>query len=231
MCDKGIVMPVLFSRLRVATVTFLAFGCVACAAPYQPSSWMANGYRYHDNTPLSSPAPSKPWLREAARPNLESMGDSTAAWQGAVYEVMGDLNSVIPQEFTQNLNLQARGSSNPNKQAFDFYLRQALLSRYFKVDDTQLAPHYTLVYDISSLQNKDILALAKQQFGADTLQGSLKDMYYLTLDVLDPQNRLLSRQATLAILPHEKQEYKRYPGFSAQPTQGLTLSDPDRFNP
>jgi hypothetical protein len=192
----------------------------ACSHEPFSTQWMPNGYHYQDNTPLSSPAPSRPWLKEAARPDMNKLADNTAAWQGAVYELINPLPQlVLPQAAL--VTLKARAPAYPADGAFDHFLRQGLMSYgYTLADAGQAGP--ILVYDAAPLTNKDIAALAEKKLGV-LPQGDRSGMYYLTLDVIGANGRLLGSQSTLAVLPNEKGEYDRWPGFSSQPVQGWSV--------
>lgn len=192
----------------------------ACSHEPFPTNWMPNGYHYQDNTPLSSPPPTRPWVKEAARPDMNKLADNTAAWQGAVYELINPLPQTLPPQ-SSILTLKTRAPAYPADGAYDHFLRQGLISYgYALADAGQAGP--VLVYDAAPLTNKDVAKLAQQKLGI-LPQGNRAGMYYLTLDVIGADGRLKSSQATLAVLPNEKGEYNRWPGFSTQPAQGWTL--------
>ncbi len=199
------------------------FVVTGCSYEPFPTQWMPNGYRYQDETPLSSPAPSRPWVKEAARPNLNKLADNTAAWQGAVYELINPLPGSGLSK-VQPLTLRTRAPTYPADGAFDHFLRQGLISYGYQLADAgQAGP--TVTYDSAPLSNPAIEKLAREKLGAEVIPaGDKNSIYYLTLDVVSARNRLLGSYATIAILPHEKAEYRRYPGFSNQPPQGWDVN-------
>ncbi len=96
---------------------------------------MPKGYTYQDNTPISSPAPSSPWYRVAAKNNTENISSGTAAWQGAVYELVDKMEPNLPKDGTplnissEKSNLMAGAKDN----ALDHYLRQAFIQRGYNL--------------------------------------------------------------------------------------------------
>ena len=191
-----------------------------------PTQYMPNGYRYNDDTPLSSPAPSRPWMSSAEHPNLEHLGDNTAAWQGAVYELISPLPAILPAATTP-LNLITTPPASPADASFDHYLRQGLLSYGYTVSPTPNPAGMTLVYNASPLSNPETLKTAQAKFGKEFIKkDNTKDQYYLTLDIQGAAGKAINSQSTIAILPYEKNEYMRWPGLSYQPTQGKPVSTP-----
>lgn len=96
---------------------------------------MGKGYRYQDNTPLSSPAPSSPWVKSAVIKDTEKMATSTAAWQGAVYELVAQLEPNLPKDGTP-LNLTSTGyglTVDVDNTTLDHYLRQSLIQRGYNL--------------------------------------------------------------------------------------------------
>lgn len=93
------------------------------------------GYRYQDSTPLSSPAPSSPWVKAAALNNTEKMSASTASWQGAVYELVAQMEPNLPKDGTP-LNLSYKDDGfrvDVNNATLDHYLRQSLIQRGYNL--------------------------------------------------------------------------------------------------
>lgn len=93
------------------------------------------GYRYQDETPLSSPAPSSPWVKAAVISDTEKMASSTAAWQGAVYELVAQMEPTLPKDGTP-INLTSKGAGltkNVNNATLDHYLRQSLIQRGYNL--------------------------------------------------------------------------------------------------
>ncbi len=96
---------------------------------------MGKGYRYQDSTPLSSPAPSSPWVRSAVIHDTEKMSASTAAWQGAVYELVAQIEPTLPKDGTP-INLTSKGAGltkDINNASLDHYLRQSLIQRGYNL--------------------------------------------------------------------------------------------------
>lgn len=71
---------------------------LAACDPVGTPGWMPNGYRFQDDTPLSSPAPSRPWVDEAAIHDTEKLASNTAAWQGAVFELVEKISPSLPTD-------------------------------------------------------------------------------------------------------------------------------------
>lgn len=205
----------------IASLTCLS----GCTWPFG-YNFIPDGYRYNDNTPLSSPAPSSPWYKDADHPNLDAMADNTAAWQGAVYELISPLPNLVPPGQAR-LVLKTRPPAYTADNAFDHYLRAGLISYGYTIANSADAGGVTLVYDAAPLEREDIRKLAKDRFGQEFLPGEkMKGQYYLTLQVVGPDKKLITDQATIAVLPYEKDEYNRWPGLTTQPTQGWRLDKP-----
>jgi len=117
-------IPVRFYALSVVISSlFLTTGCSSTQS-------MPNGYTYNDNTPLSSPAPSRPWSKNAVLNDTEAMGTNTAAWQGAVYELIDQLKAQLPKDGTPlNLSNVETGLDN----SLDHHLRQALIQKGYNL--------------------------------------------------------------------------------------------------
>lgn len=99
------------------------------------TQFMGKGYRYQDSTPLSSPAPSSPWIRAAVIGDTQKMAANTAAWQGAVYELVAQIEPTLPKDRTP-LNLTSEGSEltrNVDSATLDHYLRQSLIQRGYNL--------------------------------------------------------------------------------------------------
>jgi hypothetical protein len=102
----------------------------ACSTQFMPK-----GYKYQDDTPLSSPAPSSPWDKSAVISNTENISAQTAAWQGAVYELLEKLEPNLPKDGTP-LNLTAAGyglMKEEKDNSLDHYLRQVLLQKGYNL--------------------------------------------------------------------------------------------------
>lgn len=202
----------------IISVILAGVSLTACGS--LPTQWMPNGYRYHDDTPLSSPAPSRPWLKEAENPSLDHIGDNIAAWQGAVYELINPLPGIVPPS-RGPISLKSVPPYYAATTAFDHYMRQGLLSYGYTVNP---GPGGAVVMTLKALplDSDANIKIARDKLGKEfvTTADKAKDTYYLTLDATDAKGSVLSHQSTIAILPHEKKEYMRAPGLSYQPTQG-----------
>ena len=210
---------------RPLMMTLSALALTSCGAI--PTQYVPNGYTYHDSTPLSSPAPTRPWLDEAAHPNLDNIGDNTAAWQGAVYELINPLPNTITAA-NGPITLKPAGTVTPADQALDHYLRQGLISYGYVVNPTPDMPGTVLVYDAAPLSDPEYRKMAVAKFGKEFVKkDDMKGMYYLTLDVKSPDGKkTVASQASIGVFPHEKSEYMRWPGFANQPVQGKAASRP-----
>lgn len=210
---------------RTSIFGLAILGLASCAAV--PTQYMPNGYRYQNHdTPLSNPAPTRPWIKEAENTSLEKLGDNTAAWQGAVFELLSTLPSVLPPATTA-IVLKPLPPSGPTDQAFDHYLRQALIGYGYTINPVEDGQSAAIGYNASPLSNASTLKAAQEKFGKDFVRkDDTENMYYLTIEVLTASGKLLTRQGSIAILPHEKDEYKRWPGLAYTPTQGRAYDRP-----
>lgn len=227
-------------------------GLAACA-PQGPNQWMPRGYTYHDDTPLSSPAPSSPWLKEAELKNTDHMSANHAAWQGAVYEIADQMDGML----RDHINLGATAifiAADPpvtnHDQAFDYYLRQALIQKGYKL--SPLADDHTLTIKINVAAMTDASTREEaQKFAAFQYQKNtkLQGLYLLSAALYDvtakPQTEqktepqanlqtsgpLITTARSVAALPYEKNEYMRLPGASTQPVRGLSAQPKIRDNP
>lgn len=204
---------------RGSVLTLAVLSLTACGAI--PTQYMPNGYRYQDDTPLSSPAPSRPWLDEAANPNLEDLGDSTAAWQGAVYELIDPLPGIIPPS-GMPITLKTTPPSYVAESSFDHYLRQGLISYGYNVNSDSSAPGTVIVYNAMPITNKEALKKAQAKYGKDAVSAkNTKGVYFLTLEVKSADGKTtIFEQSSLGVFPHDKAEYARWPGFGSTPVQG-----------
>ena len=201
------------SVLSLAVLSLTACGAIS-------TQYLPNGYRYNDDTPYSSPAPSRPWLDEADKPDLEALGDNTAAWQGAVYELINPLPGIVPPAGSP-IALKTTPPSYVAESAFDHYLRQGLISYGYTVNADANAPGTVIAYNATPITNKDALKKAQAKYGKDAVSAkNTKGVYYLTLDIQGPDGKTISQQSSLGVFPHDKTEYMRFPGFSYTPTQG-----------
>ena len=185
-----------------------------------PTQYLPNGYKYQDSTPLSTPAPTRPWMHDADKPNLDNMSENTAAWQGAVYELITPLPGMLPPASTR-LALVPPTSPSTADNAFSHYLREALLSYGYRLDEAPMPSNTTLVYHAAPLSNDATLKKVQAKYGKEFVtKEKAKDRYYLTLGVRGANGKIISEQSSIAILPHEKNEYWRVPGLTYVPQQG-----------
>lgn len=184
-----------------------------------PTNWMPHGYKYEDDTPITSPAPSKPWDDDAVIVNTDQLASNQAAWQGAVYELMAKLDGKLSPSDGPVI-LLARTPATNQKQAFDHYLRQSMLQRGFTLATTP-GRGPTLVYDVLPMTNPVTREFAAQRLGRDVVfKGDMKGIYLLRItSVAQPA----IDEAVVAVLAEEQSEYARWPGFSNQPAQGKAL--------
>jgi hypothetical protein len=190
---------------RYCTITLgvSLLAMTACTTGNQPQ-WMPRGYTHQgDNTPISSPQPSSPWSNSAVIHDTDAMGESTAAWQGAVFELLEKLGSHLPQDGTPLL-LVANAPHTPQDLALDHYLRQALMQKGINL--TNVAGNSLIVgFDAVSL-NTSNLKTAKMKAGYEVVSGaSLEGLYLLSaaIKTLDGKTTL-GEAYTVAVLPYEK---------------------------
>ena len=168
-----------FMALTLGTSLVVLSGCTSFFAPQA----MPKGYKYEDSTPLSSPAPSEPWSNKAVITNTENMATNTAAWQGAVYELVAAMEPNLPQDGSP-LNLTADSTSSNQILALDHYLRQTLIQKGYNL--TTLPQTGTpLFYGIQT----------DKKTGNFILTTSLKDA---------KGDKVLSSASVNAVLPFEK---------------------------
>ncbi len=259
---SGIVSGKLSSFRSFATCVMVGssvigiLGLAACA-PQGPNQWMPRGYTYHDDTPLSSPAPSSPWLKEAELKNTDHMSANHAAWQGAVYEIVDQLDAALRARETQDAPVFFITSVPPvtnHDQAFDYYLRQALIQKGYKL--SPVADDHTRMIKINVAAMTDAAALADaQKFAGFQYHKNmtLQELYLLSADLYDvsakpqtqspsqpehqpqpqPQTTIapIATARSVAALPYEKNEYMRLPGASTEPVRGLSSQPQIRYNP
>ncbi|PZP56576.1 MAG: hypothetical protein DI586_03190 [Micavibrio aeruginosavorus] len=185
-----------------------------------PTQYMPNGYRYNDDTPLSSPAPSRPWLDEAEDPSIENLADNTAAWQGAVYELINQLPAALPPS-SGPVTLATTPPAYIGDKPFDHYLRQGLISYGYRVNPTVYDAGTIIVYNATPITNKDALKKAQAKYGKEAINPkNTKGVYYLTLEIKSADGKkTMFEQSSLAVIPHDKTEYMRMPGLSYTPSQ------------
>jgi hypothetical protein len=192
----------------------------ACESTFA-TNWFPVGYTYQDDTPITSPAPTKPWLKDAVITDTEDLASNTAAWQGAVFELVDKISAKVPAS-AGPIAVQAHEPVTAQKQAFDHYLRQGLIQRGYAVGTTQAAAN-TLTYDILSLEDPAARNWAAKALGPDAVPGSnMKDMYVLRATTV-ANGAVISDEAVIAVIQGEKTEYRRWPGYASQPAQGKSL--------
>lgn len=140
------------------------------------------GYQYQDSTPLSSPQPSTPWVNNAVINDTEKMSASTAAWQGAVYELVAQMEPNLPKDGTPlNLVFDNDGfRADVNNTTFDHYLRQSLIQRGYNLTTV---PNAGL--KISHAVNKT----------------KVKRTYNISMTILDAKGKAVHTETTSAVLP------------------------------
>lgn len=199
--------------ISCAALTLLS-GCSNFA-----TNWMPHGYTYDDDTPITSAAPSQPWLNDAVITNTDDIAANTAAWQGAVYELIDKISPVLSPA-DGPVVLSARTPMTAQKQAFDHFLRQALIQRGYTVT-TRTGPGPTIVYDVLPLEDKKTRNFALGKLGADSVPATNLENYFLLRVTTVAQPAL--DEAVVAVLQEEQTEYWRWPGYANQPVQGKSL--------
>lgn len=189
------------NRFFLLSLGTTALTITACA-PIGATQWMGRGYKYQDDTPLSSPAPSSPWLDEAVIHDTEKMATNNAAWQGSVYELVDALSPFLPTDGTP-LTLTTVAPITAHDTALDHYLRQSLIQKGYNLTTTA-GGGTTLTYDATG-PNKD---------------GN----YMLSASLSDSAKKPLGNASVSAVLPYEKADYGRILGYSAFPIQGETFT-------
>lgn len=210
-------------RPALALTATLLLG--ACSSPFS-TNWLASGYTHDDDSPITSPRPSQPWDSSAEIKDTEILATNTAAWQGAVFELVDKLLPGLPAG--QPLALQTEGAVTAQKQAMDHYLRQALLRHGVTVTSPG-ASAATLVYNVRPLGNDEVYALALKRLGPDLVparESSRKGFYLLQAGLASGLAKGSGDELVLAVLPGEKVEYHRWPGFTTQPARGQSTSRP-----
>lgn len=212
------------SRLPAALMCTASLLMLAgCSSPFA-TSFLPTGYTYDDDTPITSPKPTQPWMDEAVITDTEALGANVAAWQGAVFELVDKLSLKLPAG--QPLALAVVQPVTAQKQALDHYLRQALIQRGITIVP-QEASAALITYDALPLEKGDAHKLAVERLGREAVpeaKSNMKGIYLLRAIVSTSPKALLADEAVIAVLPGEKTEYSRWPGFSSQPAQGKATS-------
>ncbi len=194
-----------------------------CSSPFA-TSFLPTGYTYDDDTPITSPKPTQPWIDEAVITDTEALGANVAAWQGAVFELVDKLSLKLPAG--QPVALAVVQPVTAQKQALDHYLRQALIQRGITIVPQEAAAAL-ITYDALPLEKGDTHKIAVERLGREAVpeaKSNMKGIYLLRALVSTSPKALLADEAVIAVLPGEKTEYSRWPGFSNQPAQGKATS-------
>lgn len=210
-------------------------GLAACT-PQGPNQWMPRGYTYQDDTPLSSPAPSSPWLKEAELKNTDRMSANNAAWQGAVYEIVDQIETIL-QEHENVVSISGQQPMSTHDLAFDYYIRQALIQKGYKINTfsdqntPEIIIHAIPLTNEQALQEATNYTVFKSKKNMD-----LNELYLLSSKIYDHGQsqskiiktgtsikppKLIGTTRIVASLPYEKNEYMRLPGSSTVPVLGL----------
>jgi hypothetical protein len=160
-------------------------------------------------------------VADAANPNLDHQFDNALAWQGAVFELLSPVQQ-MGLTSQSAIMIRKKPRNLPFTNSFDHALRQGLMTYGLSVSPTD-NPDLTLVYDMAPLTNPDIRKKAAAKLGEEKATGSLKDSYFLTLDYVARDGKILKSTETLAVLPYELREYKRPPGLAVLPKDGQAL--------
>lgn len=140
---------------------------------------MGKGYKYQDDTPLSSPAPTSPWVKSAVIQDTEKMAAQNAAWQGAVFELVDKMEVNLPKDGTP-LNLASKASQNAQNASLDHYLRQALIQRGYNLTTT---PDGGLPMNYKVEKTK------------------AERTYNISMSILDAKGKVTATQVVPAVLP------------------------------
>lgn len=150
------------------------------------TQFMPKGYTYQDNTPLSSPQPSSPWVASSVISNTDDLATNTTAWQGAIFELIAAMEPYLPKDGTPlNLSAETGGiGRTPHTLAFDHYLRQGLLQKGYTLT-TEPKAGLAITYRIQKIKK-------------------VANTYVLKTTIKTAHNPAGSSAAVTAILPHEE---------------------------
>lgn len=206
------------------TVSLLApLLTLSACAPQGPNQWVPRGYSHQDNTPISSPAPSSPWLEEAEITDTEKLATSTAAWQGAVFEMIDGLSAALPSDGSP-INVETMAPVTNQDLALDHYTRQALMQKNMTLTTTK-GIGMTMMLNAEPLTKPEVLKQAKKMEGFEYIgTANVKGAYLLCARLMSADGTELGKSHTIGIFPNEKSEYMRLPGYSTLPTAGITSS-------
>lgn len=210
-------------RLRTVLLSCSALMALTACDPGLPTNWIPHGYKYQDDSPVTTPAPTQGWVNSSVITDTEGIAASTVAWQGAVFELTDKLSAGLPPG-SGPLVLQARQpAGTAQKQALDHYLRQALIQRGYQLS-TVPGSGTLVTYDALSLENEGTRDWVVKNLGPEAVPGTnMKEVYLLRATATTPKGEPLTDQSVVAVLQGEKKEYMRWPGLGQQPTQGKAL--------
>lgn len=218
----------LFRKTNILILSASVLGLAACS-PQGPNEWIPRGYTHQDNTPISSPKPTSPWLEEAVATDTENMAANTAAWQGAVFELIDGIAAALPQDGSP-INVAALAPVTNQDLALDHYTRQALLQKKMTLTTTD-GIGLKLSINSEPLSNSAALEQAKTAPGFQYVQGmKLNGLYLLTASLTKATGEVAAQSKVVGAFPHEKLEYSRLPGFSTAPVSGLAAPKPSHLN-
>ncbi|HOO50438.1 MAG TPA: hypothetical protein PLK94_04020 [Alphaproteobacteria bacterium] len=208
-------------RILTGLLVSASLTTLSACTPQISNQWVPKGYSYQDSSQITSPIPSSPWIEEAEIKDTNKLADNTAAWQGAVFELVDGLSTVLPTDGTA-INIITTAPVTNQDLALDHYVRQALIQKNITLTTTA---------DMGSILNIDSQPLTNQAAldkakSLDTFtyveDMDLKGFYLLTASLKDGSGLVVGESASVGVLPHEKAEYSRLPGFSIAPVTGIS---------
>lgn len=192
--------------MKLSVLSTLALG-VAVVTMAACTQTMPRGYKYQDDTPLSSPQPSSPWNDKAVIHDTENMATSTAAWQGAVFDVLDKLKPALPVDGTPII-LIAKPPFSAQDIAFDHYLRQGLMQKGMNLTTTT-GSAYVLEFDTAPLSEGKAMERAIKEAGYQHVKGaSVKGIYLLEARLKQATGAIPAAEAVItAVIPYENAGY------------------------
>lgn len=156
------------------------------------------GYTYQDDTPLSSPAPSSPWIASAVSHDTERMTTNAVAWKGAVFELVGRLEKTLPQNGAPIRVMPEEkwlAGTSAHTTSFDHYLRQALIQKGYNLTTQPDAGALVMYKMTKDAAKKDTYVLtAMSQSTSQAASRAVKAGTPVSVPV-----------SVVAILPYEEQ--------------------------